>query len=304
MPAWQGKSRGNKLGYRIFVVICKRVGLGPAYVVLRFVALYYFLFSRHSSQPVLSYFRKHLGYGRGKALISLYRNYYRFGQTLLDKIVVMAGIANRFTFHFDGEENLRSLASQGRGGILLSGHVGNWEIAGHFLQRIDTKVNVVMYDGEHQQIKQYLQQVTGGRAFNVIVIREDLSHVYAIGEALQKNEFVCMHADRFMDGNKTKMCDFLGAPAHFPVGPFALAASFDVPVCMVFAFKETQRHYHFFGSKPLQRAEEEPKRDYSDRLLKAFVTEMEQKVYVYPEQWFNYYDFWEQGKQSQATPIT
>ena len=33
-----------------------------------------------------------------KSVLSIYRNYYIFGQTLLDKIVVMAGIDNKFTY--------------------------------------------------------------------------------------------------------------------------------------------------------------------------------------------------------------
>jgi predicted LPLAT superfamily acyltransferase len=292
MPEWLGKSRGNKSGYRIFVAICNTFGVKPAYALLRFVALYYFFGSPVSSRRLYRYFRQHHGYGKLKALKSIYVNYYRFGQTLLDKIVVMAGIENRFTYHFDGEENLLAIANGGRGGILLSAHIGNWEVAGHFLQRLNTSIHVVMFDGEHGQIKDYLSQVTGKRKFNVIVVRNDLSHVYAIGEALQKNELVCMHADRFVDGNKTRSCNFLGKEALFPVGPFVLAASFDVPVSIVFAFKETSDHYHFLGSAPITRNETESKSDYRERLTGIFLREMENKVKTYPEQWFNYYDFW------------
>lgn len=292
MPQWQGKSRGTPLGYRIFVVICKTLGLVPAYLLLRFVAFYYFLFSWRSSRYSYAYFRNRLAYGKVKAWYNVYRNYYAFGQTLLDKIVVMAGIPNRFTYTFEGEENLRAMVQSGRGGMLISAHVGNWEAAGHLLKRLDTRINVVMYDAEHERIKHYLEEITGGRNFNVIVIREDLAHVYAISEALQKNELICLHADRFLEGNKTEVRSFLGADAHFPSGPFALAAGFRVPVSMVFAFKETATHYHFFGSPLAMRSEEESKAQFSTRLLGSFVNELEQKVRMYPEQWFNYYNFW------------
>lgn len=292
MPEWEGKSRGNKLGYSIFVAISRTLGVKPAYVVLRFVALYYFLFSPDSSRVLYRYFRQLHGYSRLKALKSICSNYYKFGQTLIDRIVVMAGIRNSFAYHFDGEENLLEIAKGGRGGILLSAHIGNWEVAGHFLQRLNTIVHVVMFDGEHRQIKDYLDQVTGERKFDVIVIRDDLSHVYAIGEALQKNELVCMHADRFMDGSKTRPCTFLGKEALFPVGPFTLAAGFQVPVSIVFAFKETADQYHFYGSQPISRNPAESKPAYLERLMAIFLNEMETKLKLYPEQWFNYYDFW------------
>jgi len=293
MPQWQGKSKGTPLGYRIFVFIIRALGVNIAYLVLRFVSFYYFLFSWNSSGHAYRYFRDRHRYGVVKSIIKLYKNYFVFGQTLLDKVIVMAGIENKFTYDFDGEENLRDIVKGGKGGILLSGHVGNWEAAGHLLKRLNTRINVVMFDGEHQQIKQYLETVTGGHKLNIIPIKEDISHVYAMGEALQKNELICLHADRFMEGNKTRVISFLGENAQFPLGPFLLAASFRVPVSIVFAFKESKSHYHFFGSPILARQDAESKDNFISRLTSTFVKELEQKVKMYPEQWFNYYNFWQ-----------
>ena len=292
MPQWQGKSRGNRLGYRIFVFVVQTLGVAPAYFLLRFVALYYFLFSWSTWNHIYRYFRRRHHFPLLRAIGSVYSNYYVFGQTILDKIVVMAGIRNRFTFDFDGEEHLHTIVDGGKGGILLSGHVGNWEVAGHLLKRIKTRINVVMYDAEHEKIKSYMEEVTGGRNFNVIVIKDDLSHVYAIGEALQKNELICLHADRFVEGSTTESLVFLGGPAPFPVGPFVLAATFNVPVSIVFAFKESSLHYHFYGSPPVSRNENEPKNEFKRRLMENFVGQFEEKVKRYPVQWFNYYNFW------------
>jgi predicted LPLAT superfamily acyltransferase len=292
MPRWQGKSKGTPLGYRIFVFIIRNLGVLPAYVLLRAVALYYVFFSWNSTPHIYEYFRRFHNYGVLKSILSIYRNYYVFGQTLLDKIVVMAEIENKFTYDFDGEDNLRDIVKGGRGGILLSAHVGNWEAAGHLLRRLDTKINVVMFDGEHQQIKEYLNSVTGGRNLKIIPIKDDMSHVYAMGEALQKNELICLHADRYLEGNKTIQKKFLGEDAHFPVGPFLLSATFRVPVSVVFAFKESTSHYHFYGSPLIIRSDHESKSDFMERLLISFIDQLEQKVKLYPEQWFNYFNFW------------
>lgn len=304
MPQWKGKSRGNRLGYSIFVFLIKTFGPAPAYLLLRFVAFYYLLFSASSSRHIHSYFRHRHGYSSVRSLLGVYHNYYLFGQTLLDKIMVMSGMGSRFTFDFDGEDNLLRMVNGGKGGILISAHVGNWEAAGHLLERLKTPVNVVMYDAEHQRIKDYLAEVTGGRKFKVIVVREDLSHVYAIGEALQRNELVCLHADRFLDGNKTFSTGFLGGLAHFPSGPFMLAATFGVPVSVVFAFKESSSHYHFFGSDLMQRAPGEDSRSFREKLSRTFVQQLEEKTRRYPEQWFNYYNFWAEPSPSQQPVVT
>ncbi|HWK03000.1 MAG TPA: hypothetical protein VNS58_05190 [Puia sp.] len=292
MPGWEGKSRGRPLGYRIFVGILNRWGVLPAYFLLRFVAFYYFLFSYKASRNVLTYFRQRIGYGPVKSLIKLYRNYYLLGQSIIDKVVIMSEIPNKFTFDFDGEEHLREIAGLQRGGLLLSAHLGNWEIAGHLLKRLDTRINIVMFDGEHRQIKEYIAAVTGKRQVNVILIKNDLSHIYAISEAFKNNELVCIHADRFIEGNKTLSSEFLGQKARFPMGPFVLAAKFKVPVSFVFAMKETNLHYHFFASEIKDYAHLN-KDALMQQMLDDFVAAMETKVKKYPEQWYNYYNFWQ-----------
>ena len=290
MPSWQGKSKGNKLGYRIFIGVLRYGGIRPAYFLLVFVSVYYCLFSWNTARSMYRFFRYKIQYPRWRAIASVYRNIYIFGQTLIDKVVVMAGIPNRFSFDFDGEERLHAMVSSGKGGIMLSAHLGNWEVAGHLFTRLNTRINIVMFDGEHERIKSYLEGVTGGRNVNVIVLKDDLSHIYAINDALGKQELVCMHADRFLAGNKTAEKMFLGEPARFPVGPFLLASTFRVPVSFVFAFKETATHYHLYATDP--KVYPGAKQGGLDQSMDDFVSVMEEKVRKYPLQWFNYYDFW------------
>ena len=291
MPSWQGKSQGTTTGYRIFVQTLRIFGLWPAYLLLRCVAAWYLLVPRPSTTTAFRFYRHRMNMPTLRAIWFVYRNYYAFGQSILDRLVVMSGMPNRFSFDFDGETYLHEMVRRGKGGLLLSAHIGNWEIAGHLLQRINTKIHIVMFDGEHERIKEYLANVTGGRNVDIIVIRNDLSHVYAITEALRNNGLVCMHADRFVGDHKTFSRDFLGSPARFPAGPFLLAAGFRVPFSFVFAMKETPRHYHFFAT-PLEDNFEGAKQAMAERWASSFVTEMEQKVRAWPEQWYNFYDFW------------
>jgi predicted LPLAT superfamily acyltransferase len=292
MSSWQGKSKGTPVGYRIFVWVIKTFGVLPAYFLLRFVVVYFFLFSRKSSRQIFSLYRRKLGYSQLSSFTRLYKNYYLLGQSIIDKVVVMSGIKNKFSFDFDGENNLRKIAGLQRGGLLLSAHIGNWDVAGHLLKRLETKINIVLFDGEHEKIKQYLEGVTGKRNINIIVIKNDLSHIYEISDAFKNNELVCMHADRFIEGNKTLTTDFLGEKARFPLGPFLLTYKFKVPVSFVFAIKERPLHYHFFASE-IKEYHHLEKEAAMQQMLNDFSTEMETKVKKYPEQWYNYYNFWQ-----------
>ena len=290
--SWQGKSKGRPWGYRFFVAVLKTGGVRPAYFLLYFVALYYLLFSWQSTKHTVAYFNKRLRHSLFRSIVNTYQNYILLGQALIDKVVIMSGIPNKFSFNFDGVEHLHEIVAQKKGGLLLSAHIGNWDIAGHMLPQINTAINIVVFDGEDKGIKEYMASVTGKSPVNFIVIQNDMSHIFKISAALANNELVCMHADRFVEGNKTVTVNFLGAEAKFPAGPFMLASRFKVPVSFVFAIKEGTFHYHFFATEI---------KDYSlmdknaapQQMLQDFVLYMENKVKTYPKQWYNYYNFWQ-----------
>jgi predicted LPLAT superfamily acyltransferase len=293
MPTWQGKSKGNTAGYKIFVFLMKTLGLIPAYFILRLVAFYYFLFSKQSTKSILYFYKVRLKLGTFKSYIILYSNYYRFGQTLIDKVAIMANIPTNFTFDFEGEHYLKEMVALKKGGLLLSAHVGNWEAAGHLLERINARINIVMYDGEDAQIKKYINSVTVEKTFNIIFIhRNDLSHIFKINEALSKGELVCMHADRFISGNKTLTNPFLDEEALFPEGPYLLALKLKVPVAFVYAFKESNKHYRLFSTE--LKYFNQANGDTSKTILNQYTQSLEEMVKRYPEQWFNYYDFWKE----------
>jgi len=299
MSTWDGQSKGNRLGYSIFIFLLRWGGITPAYLLLRFVVLYYLWFVPKATGPLRDLYRNRLQLSSGQTRRLIRKNILTFGQTIIDRIVVMSGQKHRFTVERTGGHYLNELAEGGQGGILVSAHLGNYEMAGHLLQRLNSVVNIVMYDGEAQQIKQYLSKVTGPRTFNIIFIKEDMSHIYEMSAALRRNELICIHADRYVAGNRTITHPFLGAEAHFPLGPFVLASKLRAPVCFVFALKESKYGYHFYGYPP--KTYEGRGTTGAEAMLHDYVTLLENKVRAYPAQWFNYFDFWAQP-ETPATP--
>lgn len=291
MSQWSGKSKGTVLGYKIFLFFIKFFGVGAAYWLLRFVTFYYYLFAKENRNAIINFYTDTLKFSQKDSKKLTRQNFYIFGQTLVDRFAYLVGRGNRFTHSFDGENYLLEMNEKGKGGILLSAHLGNWETAGNLLKkRVTQKINVLMVDAEVEKIKEYLDNSTGGSHFNIIPIKNDLSHVIKIKNALDKNEFVAMHADRFLPDTKTITLDFLGKKAQFPFGPFLLASKFNVPVTFVFALKETDFHYALSATKPIFE------RFSVEQIAKQYVLELQNKVKLNPEQWFNYYDFFYNGK--------
>ncbi|TSA26811.1 MAG: lipid A biosynthesis acyltransferase [Bacteroidetes bacterium] len=297
MSSWQGKTRGGILGYKIFIWTIQYLGIPFAYFLLRFVITWFVFNSREAFRAIYSFSRHILHYSALKSLVSIFRNYYIFGQILIDKLAMLSGFQHRFTFDFEGEEYLRSMHG---GGLLISAHVGNWEIAGNLLNRLNKPIHILLFDAEHQRIKGYLEETLKERNVHFIVIREDYNHLKEIELAFTGGDIIAMHGDRFIEGNKTVTVDFMGKPARFPVGPVNLAARFRMPLSFVFAVKETRKHYHFYAT-PLYRPEFSRNLQKREEILKeavtAYVRKLEEILREYPLQWFNYYDFWKQETQ-------
>ena len=288
MSQWDGKSKGTVLGYKIFVFCIKKLGIKAAYSVLFFVAFYYFIFLKESNKQIFYYFHDRLKYSYFKSKIMVFKSYFTFGQTIIDKTAISAGLRKKFTYDFDGIEILNELLSDKKGGVLISAHIGNFEIAEHFFGEIDfdCQINLVTTDREHSEIKQYLESVTHKSSIKFIIIQDDLSHIFEINNALANNELVCFTGDRYFPGTKVLRESLLDEEASFPAGPFLIASRLNVPVIFVYVMKEANLHYHLYARKANTKNRDEK------GLLKAYTENLEGMVKMYPLQWFNYFDFW------------
>lgn len=288
MSQWDGKSKGTVLGYRIFVFLIQKAGVKSAYFLLYFVASYYFLFLKKSNQAIFYYFKERLRYSYFQSKKMIFKSYYTFGQIIIDKVSISAGLRNRFTYEFDGIEILKNLLEEKKGGVLISAHIGNFQIAEHFLADIDLdfQINLVSTDLEHSAIKNYLESVTQKPSVKFIIIKDDLSHIFEINAALANNELVCFTGDRYFEGTKSLSENILGKEANFPAGPFLIASRLKVPVVFVYVMKEPNLHYHLYAREATVKHRDEK------GLLKEYVKSVETILQKYPLQWFNYFDFW------------
>ncbi len=210
---------------------------------------------------------------------------------LIDKTMIMSGMKDQFTSASFGAENMQAIVAGNKGGILLGAHLGNWEIAGHYLMNYGDTINILVYDREHEQIKNYLDEVTGGRKFKLIPIKDDLSHIYEIGEALERNEIIATTADRFLSDGKTRSFKFLGEDARFPMGIFQIIKTFRANYSFVYGVKRSATHYNFY-CRPHRTVTNETT---LDMIMEDYVCDLEGMVKENPEQWFNYYDFWKKA---------
>lgn len=282
--SWNGKSRGGSFGYGFFILLIHKLGIGAAYAFLSLVVIYFIPFAPKATKAIWKYNRRILHYGLLKSLVMLYHHYYIFGQTLIDKIAIAGGLSRKYKFVFENYDEMLALLDRGPV-VIIGAHVGCWEIGSGFFGAYASKLNVVMYDGEYQKIKEALSALNV--TYKIIAINNgSIESLLKMKQAIDNGEYLCFQGDRYMDEGNTCKVEFMGNEARFPQGPSLIASKFSTPVIFYFAMREKGMCYRFkFKILPIGMTQEE--------ILKEYTESLEEVIKQYPQQWFNFYDLWQ-----------
>ena len=289
---WTGVTGGNTLGQKALLFLFHFVNVTVGYVVLASVVPFYMLFGK-GYLPVYRYFRKHFSYSPVKAFYKTYINHLIFGACMLDRFAVYAGRKNFFSLQITGNDEFHKLLDEEKGFIIASSHVGNFELSGYMLKQEKKRINALVFGGETKEIMENRMKFFNVNNISIIPVFGDMSHIFAVNKALSSGEIVSMPCDRNFGSAKSVECEFLSGKAEFPIGAFSLAVHFDVPVVSLFVMKESVSNYHLYV-KPVILNDDlnVSKKEKAELLTRAFVKNLEEIVKKYPEQWFNFYNFW------------
>ncbi len=291
---WTGVTGGGTWGQKALMFLFHFHNVTIGYVFLALVVPFYMLFARKGYLSIYRYFRQRFQYSPFKSFRKTYQNHFVFGQCMLDRFAVYAGRRNFFKVKITGNEHFERLLNSDKGFLIASSHVGNFELSGYLLKQDKKAINALIFGDEAKEVMENRIKALKQNNISVIPVRGDMSHFFAIHAAFDEGQIVSMPCDRNFGSAKSVACDFLGAKADFPLGAFTFATHFDVPVLTIFVMKESVSNYHVYV-KPLTLDEEMQtinKREKANRLAASFSTELETIVRKYPEQWFNFYNFW------------
>ena len=235
------------------------------------------------------YFRRRIGYGRWKAAWATYVNHYRFGQVVIDRFAMFAG--KRFDLKIEGYENFSRLSEQEDGFMMLSSHIGCYEVAGYSLVSQTKRFNALVFGGEKATVMEGRRERLGSNNIRMIPVMPDMSHLFLINEALSNHEIVSMPADRIVGTTKTLAVNFLGAKARLPMGPLSVATMRELDVVAVNVLRTSSKGYTVYVT-PLSYDKEAARKVQMQQLAESYAAELEKRVRQYPTQWYNFYDFW------------
>ena len=289
---WRGNTGGMTWMHRVLIWAFRYINPRLVYAGMAvFVIPFYMLFAHKGYISMYHYFRQRQGYGVWKSFRYVYLNHYRFGQIILDRFAVFAG--REFQFELEGYDKYLELCHEDSGFIILSCHVGNYELAGYTFKATEKRYNALVFPGEAKAVMENRNRVLSENNIHMIPMSEDMSHIFLINDALASGEIVSIPGDRIFGSPRYVECDFMGSRARFPLGPYMMALQREVPTIATFVMKESAYRYqvyirriqtddHQFANRTEQAA----------NLAQHFASEIETILRQYPEQWFNYYEFW------------
>jgi Kdo2-lipid IVA lauroyltransferase/acyltransferase len=185
----------------------------------------------------------------------------------------------------EGMTELTKAARAGRGLVVLTAHLGNWELAGRMLARDGARpTHVVVAEEADPAVERFLR---GGEGPVRFVTTRTPTTSLGLLTALRRGEIVALQGDRALGTRGDISHTFFGAPARFPMGPFVLARAARSPVVPAFCLLDGDRRYRIVvGSPSLVKAGDEA------AALGRWVATLETMVRRHPTQWFNFYDLW------------
>ena len=272
---------------RTLIRLFRYVPLGVLYGCMALVIPFYMLLGTGFGASY-RFFRKRMGYSVLKSFFHVYLNEFEFGKVVLDRFAAFSG--KKFRMNIPRIDLFNMLLEKGTGFIQLSSHVGNYELIGYTLVS-PTRLNALVFSGETATVMENRANLFGETNVRMVPVADDMSHIFILNSALADGEIVSMPGDRVFGSQKTVECPFFGEKAKFPTGPFVLAVQREAPMLIVFAMKEGRRKYNVFLDI-LPTPEGETKQDKVQFLANAYAGLLESIVRRYPDQWYNFYDFW------------
>ena len=197
---------------------------------------------------------------------AVFRN---FGKYLLEFFTMKKRLRPSFVesnVRIKNIEYLNEVLKKGKGGIIVSAHLGNWEMGGAVLPMLGLPLSVVAL--AHKDLRVNALFNAQREAFGAMVIQTDVA-VRRVPEHLQRNRFVAILADRDF-GNRGLMMDFLGTPAMIPKGAAYFSLKTGVPIIPVFFLRTTEENFEIHVYPPLDPPQGQ-RGKITDQACKAYI---------------------------------
>ena len=283
------KQRGSGWSIKLAFDLYRFFGYKFVYYIMYPVSFFYYLFASNVKDALKIYY-SHLDI---KMTNKIYYEHLRmFAICMVDRFIAKADVQS-YTFEYEDIEFHKKLLKEGV--ILLYSHFGGWSASSN-APITDKKINIVMQEALLDSIKDIensIQDKKKRENISIIDLNSGVLNVsIKIANALIESENVVMMVDRSANTKSNIEAEFLGENANFNKNPFQIAYKMNKPLLAYFiVWTDIQKYKVIHIHIKMDRTKKE--NEAIILALDQYIKKYEDILKIYPNQWLNFYNFWE-----------
>lgn len=180
-----------------------------------------------------------------------------------------------------GVDNLDRALEEGKGIVVITGHLGNWELLPVYFAYKGYPCNVVARPIYYEKYNEWILFLRKSMGVNVILRTDSAKRLLGL---LKKNELVGITPDQDIDSIEGVFVDFFGKKAYTPVAPVRIALAAGAPIVPMFIVRNKKRHT-IVVEEPIRVENGQDKEDTVSSYTQKWSNLVEYYIRRYPEQW-------------------
>jgi KDO2-lipid IV(A) lauroyltransferase len=195
----------------------------------------------------------------------------------------------------EGWEEIEEVMAKGKGAVLVTGHIGNWELAGAYVAARGVPLDAIVRGMANPLFDAYLNNTREAIGMTIV---HDSEAVRRTPRSLRAGRAVAFVADQGVMGLASTFVPFFGRPAKTPRGAAVFALRFNVPVVFVVALRQPNGRYRIVVERIEAPQTGDRDRDV-DAIVARFTQHLEKWVRAVPAQYF-----WQHRRWRRQPPDT
>lgn len=224
-----------------------------------------------------------------QAAKDVFRNFAKYLVDFFRFSKMSPGYIKRF-IKLEGLSNIEDALKYGKGVIILSAHLGNWELGGLVMGTLGYPINAVVLTHRNVKINDFFKAQRAIGKLRSIEFGASLRGCY---KALKNNELLALLGDRDFSNNGLPAI-FCGKPVvSMPKGPAALSYRTGAAIVPSFITRNGDDTFTFAFEKPILPPDAAGDEDSAIKgIMEKYLPIIESYVKRYPEQWYVFRNFW------------
>ena len=278
--------------YQVGLFITRSIPLNVAFKVARFISDLQYYFSPRDRKAVTNNLKVIVNSSQDVKELTkeVFRNFGRYLVEFFCLPQILDQDYIKENIKFEHLEKIDEVLKRGKGGIIVTAHIGNWELGAIVIGMTGHPLVAVALPHKERPVNDLFNRQ---RQLGVTVVPTNMA-IRRCLETLRENKLIALVVDRDFGFHGEKI-DFLGKKALIPKGAAVLSYKTGAAIIPMFLIREPNGKFTLSVGEPIYPpmiVEGEVKEDLLIGFMRKYMMVMEEKIRQYPSQWLVFRKFW------------